>query len=140
MPRTGQTCDPAQQLIEPSRSLSAAKKLSQKSLSVVAQTEAVISPQTRILMARFDPLRAVAIDVVFRPLDRPDHIGLLHASGLQAHILCHFLDIVKIHMAPPKSWVCGNSTPDLAPLKIFLKKFVSGAGHLQSKCLPRLSS
>jgi hypothetical protein len=68
-------------------------------------------------MARFDPLRTVAIDVVFRSLDRPDHIGLLHASGFQAHILCHFLDIIKIHMAPPKSWIKGDSTPDLALLK-----------------------
>jgi hypothetical protein len=59
-------------------------------------------------MARFDPLRAVAIDVVFRSLDRPHHIGLLNASGFQAHILRHFLDIVKIHMSPPKSLVKGD--------------------------------
>jgi len=59
-------------------------------------------------MARFDPLRTIAIDVVFRPLDRPDHIGLLQASGFKAHFLCHFLDLVEIHMAPPKSLVKGD--------------------------------
>jgi hypothetical protein len=91
-------------------------------------------------MARFDPLRAVAIDVVFRPLDRPDHIGLLHAIGLQAHILCHLLDLAKIHIVPPKSWVKGDSTPDLALLKIPLNEFDRRAGRLQPKCLLRLSS
>jgi hypothetical protein len=91
-------------------------------------------------MARFDPLRTIAIDVVFRPLDRPDHIGLLHASGFQAHILCHFLDIIKIHMAPPKSWIKGDSTPDLALLKISLDEFGGRAGRLQPKSLLRLSA
>jgi hypothetical protein len=91
-------------------------------------------------MARFDPLRTIAIDVVFRPLDRPDHIGLLHASGFKAHILCHFLDLVKIHIPPPKSLVKGDSTPDLALLKISLNEIDSRAGRLQPKCLLRLSS
>jgi hypothetical protein len=109
-------------------------------LSLIVQRKTLDSPKAGILMARLNPLRSKAIDVVFSPLDRPDHLGLLHASGFKAYILCHFLDLVKIHRIPPKSWVCGNSTPDLTPSKISLKEFVSRAGSLQSKCFPRLSS
>jgi hypothetical protein len=76
-------------------------------------------------MANFDPLRTIAIDVVFRPLDRPDHIGLLHASGFQAHILCHFLDLVKIHMAPPKSLVKGDGVVSWRAEKQFASHFLS---------------
>jgi hypothetical protein len=89
-------------------------------------------------MARFDPLRTIAIDVVFRPLDRPDHIGLLHASGFKAHILCHFLDLVKIHRATHKYRVKGDSTPDLALLKIPLNEIDSRAGRLEPKSSLRL--
>jgi hypothetical protein len=109
-------------------------------LSLIVERKTLDSPKAGILMARFDPLRAVTIDVVFRPLDRPDHIGLLHASGFKAHILCHFLDLVKIHRVPPKYWVKSDSRPDLALLKISLNEFVSRAGRLQPNCLLRLSS
>jgi len=89
-------------------------------------------------MARFNPLRTIAIDVVFRSLDRPDHICFLHASGFQAHILCHFLDIVKIHMTPPKSLVKRDSTPDLALFKISLNEIGGRAGRLEPKSSLRL--
>jgi hypothetical protein len=109
-------------------------------LSLIVQRKTLDSPKAGILMARFNPLRTIAIDVVFRPLDRPDHIGLLHASGFQANILCHFLDLVKIHRVPPKYWVKGDSRPDLTLPKIALNEIVSRAGRLQPNCLLRLSS
>jgi hypothetical protein len=49
--------------------------------------------------ARFHPLRAEALNVVFCPLDRADYIQLFHTISVYAHTLCHLPYLVEVHFA-----------------------------------------
>ena len=46
------------------------------------------------------PIGAVAVDIVFFPLNKVDDIRFLHPEGVNTHAFGHFLNVLKSHLAP----------------------------------------
>ncbi len=43
------------------------------------------------------PIGAVALDIVFCPLNSPDYIRLFHPVWVNTHTFGHFLNLLKFH-------------------------------------------
>ncbi len=43
------------------------------------------------------PIGAIALDIVFFPLNSPDYIRLFHPVGIYTHTFGHFLNLLKFH-------------------------------------------
>jgi hypothetical protein len=56
-----------------------------------------------MLTAIFHPLRAKALDVVFRPLDRANYIRFFHPIDVYAHALRHLPQLVEVNFVLPNA-------------------------------------
>jgi hypothetical protein len=64
---------------------------------MIVQRQTIGSPQASLLLTMAHPIGAVAVDILFFPLNKVDDIRLFHPVRVNAHVFGHSLNLLKFH-------------------------------------------
>lgn len=64
---------------------------------MIFQGQTIASPQASLLLTVAHPISAVALDIVFFPLNNVDNIRLFHPERVNTHTFGHSLNLLKFH-------------------------------------------